>query len=375
MKKSVFRWAAATAVVGLFATMAPLSAFAATSPSWDTSSDAKVYFMNNDNGTQYADGAQMDWNISSGALVVAAPVPGDLTDLEPLRLPAPTSGVNDYIAFVSPVGSERTKSTWKQWGDSNALGGLGALLPQAYPGYLGNGTPAATKAAGGTYSMGIAYMTNNDLTVVKAYYTTINVDAGTGTWAFATPAAPTTVATTTRLAADRTSVTVRGSLKLTATVSPSGAPGSVQFRDGTTSLGNSTVSSGTAAVTVVVTSIGSHAYTATFTPNTSGYGSSTSSAVKVATVAKKFTTANKPALSGTAKVGKKLTAKVTSWNPVARFTYQWYANGTAIKGATKSTWKLAKSQKGKKITVKVTGSRADYASVSLTSKATAKVKK
>ncbi len=74
-------------------------------------------------------------------------------------------------------------------------------------------------------------------------------------------------------------------------------------------------------------------------------------------------------------MGKKLTAKVKAWNPVATFTYQWYANGTAIKGATKSTWKLAKSQKGKKITVKVTGSRADYTTVSLTSKATGKVKK
>ncbi|HEY3547688.1 MAG TPA: hypothetical protein VGK17_16565, partial [Propionicimonas sp.] len=116
-------------------------------------------------------------------------------------------------------------------------------------------------------------------------------------------------------------------------------------------------------------------YTATFTASKSGYSASTSSAIAVTTVARKFTTTNKPTISGTAKVGKKLTARVKAWSPVARFTYQWYANSTAIQGATKSIWKLAKGQKGRKITVRVTGSWADYASVSLTSKTTAKVKK
>jgi hypothetical protein len=63
-------------------------------------------------------------------------------------------------------------------------------------------------------------------------------------------------------------------------------------------------------------------------------------------------------ISGTNKVGKKLTAKYTKSKAVSgvkySYTYKWYANGKVIKGATKSTYKIAKKYKGKKITVKVT---------------------
>ena len=35
--------------------------------------------------------------------------------------------------------------------------------------------------------MGIAYLKDNDSTVLSAYYTTITIDGGKGTWKFATP--------------------------------------------------------------------------------------------------------------------------------------------------------------------------------------------
>jgi 5-hydroxyisourate hydrolase-like protein (transthyretin family) len=83
-----------------------------------------------------------------------------------------------------------------------------------------------------------------------------------------------------------------------------------------------------------------------------------------------------PSISGKAKVGKKLTAKAGTWGPSpVKLAYKWYANGKAIKGATKSSYKIAKSVKGKKITVKVTGSKAGYATVTKASKATKKVAK
>ena len=376
-KKSLFRAAAVATVVSLLmAAIAPLSAFAATEPPWDATTNGNVYLVD---GTSYANvaaGTQLDWDTAAGVVLSSVPAPADLVDYKWATFPAPTGASVDYFPFLSPVGSERTPSTWKMWGDPSTLDGLGAWLPSVWPGHFLYGTPAAVKAAGGTYSLGIAY-TDSPIQasthVVKAYYVTVNVDAGTGTWTFSQP--PSVVSTATALSADKTSLTVGGSVKLTATVTPSAAAGTVEFFDGTTSLGTSVVSTGTATKTTTVASVGSHSYKATYTPSTSVYGGSTSSAVGVTSVAKKFTTANKPTISGTAKVGKKLTAKVKAWNPVAKFTYQWYANGTAIQGATKSTWKLAKAQKGKKITVKVTGSRADYARVSLTSKATAKVKK
>lgn len=85
--------------------------------------------------------------------------------------------------------------------------------------------------------------------------------------------------------------------------------------------------------------------------------------------------ASTPKVKGTLKVGKKLTVSKGTWTSGTTFTYQWYAGGKAIKGATKSTLKLTKSQKGKTIKVKVTGKKSGYTTVSKTSKATKTVKK
>jgi len=87
------------------------------------------------------------------------------------------------------------------------------------------------------------------------------------------------------------------------------------------------------------------------------------------------TTAATPKISGTAKVGKTLKAKPGTWKPKGfGFTYQWYRSGVAISGATKAGYKLNSADKGSKIVVKVTGSKAGYASITKTSKATGKVK-
>jgi hypothetical protein len=85
--------------------------------------------------------------------------------------------------------------------------------------------------------------------------------------------------------------------------------------------------------------------------------------------------APKPKIKGKAKVGEKLTAKPGTWGPgeVAK-TYQWYANGKAISGATGKSLKLKASHAGKRITVKVTGTKAGYDPVTNVSAATVKIK-
>ncbi len=86
-------------------------------------------------------------------------------------------------------------------------------------------------------------------------------------------------------------------------------------------------------------------------------------------------TAPVPTIAGTAQVGRKLTAKPGTWGPTPTTTaYQWYRDGKKISKATRATYTLMASDKGKKITVAVTGSRPGYATVTTTSKATAKVK-
>ena len=89
------------------------------------------------------------------------------------------------------------------------------------------------------------------------------------------------VTTTTALDVSPASPQVHGtSLTLTATVTPTDAMGSVQFLDGTTVLGSSAVSGGTASITNATLATGSHSLTAKFVPtDATAFTTSTSSAV------------------------------------------------------------------------------------------------
>ncbi|MYZ40955.1 MULTISPECIES: Ig-like domain-containing protein [unclassified Streptomyces] len=102
--------------------------------------------------------------------------------------------------------------------------------------------------------------------------------------------------------------------------------------------------------------------------NSGGTTTVTSPSVTVATgLALKVKTA--PAISGTAKVGKKLTAKAGTWTPAATsYSYVWKRDGKAISRATKSTYTTVKADKNHKLTVTVTAKRAGYANGAATTK-------
>ncbi|MDF1488295.1 hypothetical protein [Tessaracoccus caeni] len=106
----------------------------------------------------------------------------------------------------------------------------------------------------------------------------------------------------------------------------------------------------------------------------SGYTSVTKTSKKTASVKAGTLSTKTPTISGTAKVGKKLTAKTGTWTSGTKFSYQWYRSGKKISKATKSTYTVSKSDKGKTITVKVKGTKSGYTSVTKTSKKTSKVK-
>lgn len=87
-------------------------------------------------------------------------------------------------------------------------------------------------------------------------------------------------------------------------------------------------------------------------------------------------TAKKVSISGTAKVGKKLRARTSSWDPSpVRSNYTWYRNGKQISGQKGSTYKLRKADAGKRITVRVTQTKSNYVSASTLSSKTKRVKK
>lgn len=82
--------------------------------------------------------------------------------------------------------------------------------------------------------------------------------------------------------------------------------------------------------------------------------------------------ARKPSVTGTAKVGKKLTAARGTWvAPGFSFGYQWLRGGKVISGATRTTYLLKAADKGKKVSVRVTAKRSGFASVVVASAARA----
>jgi hypothetical protein len=81
-----------------------------------------------------------------------------------------------------------------------------------------------------------------------------------------------------------------------------------------------------------------------------------------------------PTISGTAKVGNRLTANAGTWGPApVTLQYQWYRSGIAVPGSNAATYVLHSWDTGKVITVKVTGRKTGYGTVVKTSAPTAAV--
>ena len=113
----------------------------------------------------------------------------------------------------------------------------------------------------------------------------------------------------------------------------------------------------------------------TVTATRDGYTTLSKTSASTATVTKAFSKSYAPRITGTAKVGYTLKATTTAWSPTASLKYQWYRDGAAISGATTTSRKLSSSDEGKQITVKVTGSKSGYYTLSKTSTATTVVGK
>jgi hypothetical protein len=191
-----------------------------------------------------------------------------------------------------------------------------------------------------------------------------------GTWTETYPGlAPT--ATKTTLAVSPSSAKPGQTVTLTATESAGSKhpAGKVQFSDNKKKLGSAVaVSSAGKATLKTKLPTGKNSITATFTPTASTFASSVSAA-KTVTVKAVLKNTKKPALSGPHKVGKAEKVSHGSWSPKATsYSYQWLLNGSKIKGATKSSYKLIAKDKGKKISCKVTAKKSGAISGTATSK-------
>ncbi len=173
--------------------------------------------------------------------------------------------------------------------------------------------------------------------------------------------------------APRITGSVRVETRLTVaagTWSPSATSYSYQWKADGKAISKATASAYTPPAALL-----GHKLTVTVTAHRTGHsdGSATTAALTVAAgVAPKATKA--PTITGTVRVGHRLTAYHGSWTPApTSYGYQWYANGVAIKGATRSTLLLGSGQRGKRITVKVTARRTGHTSGTAVSKATGAV--
>lgn len=85
-------------------------------------------------------------------------------------------------------------------------------------------------------------------------------------------------------------------------------------------------------------------------------------------VARGILTTATPRIAGTPVVGRLLKAYAGTWGPgTVTKTFRWYRNGVAIKGATGSSYRLTKADRGRRITVRVTGRKTAYVTAVRTS--------
>ena len=279
MKKNKTRVLAAAVAAAVLMVPATLANAADEPLVYPATSYVPIYLVDGLDNIQFAPGTLMEWDDLRMVHASSLPCPVTPTDYDAVRLPF-VEGAEEFINFLSLPGDEFNRNTWIAWGDKAALtNNKGSMLTNITPSYVAYGQPGTAKAAGGTYSLGVAYVHTNALYVVTAFFTTINVDAGTGEWKFATPPAAKT-ATSTALAASAASVNIGMPLELTASVTPSAATGNVQFKDGEVSLGTSAVAGGVATLTTSSLAVGNHNLTAVFSGD-SDYEGSTSAAVAV----------------------------------------------------------------------------------------------
>ncbi len=252
--------------------------------------------------------------ITSGSTTVkpfAAYVVGQV----PTRTVAWTDTTATLYAYLPTVGQNPGAwQTSEQLGGSPTFPNAAAPAPinsTTLPVYTGSSTfdetldslvsdipqTATTTGYVNTYEMRIYTNAAFHSASTTYVYADITIDSVAHTWSLVytpagdfPPASATT--TTTSVSASPTSAHTGDTVTLSATVSPAGAAGTVQFKDGSTAIGSPvTVSAGAASTTTTFSSTGSHSITAVFTPsNSAAFTASTSSATTVTITAPTVTT-------------------------------------------------------------------------------------
>jgi hypothetical protein len=193
----------------------------------------------------------------------------------------PSAGTTSYTITATPTTTTLTATPagTSTYGSTVSL--KATVSPSGAPGtvkFTVGSTTLGTKAV----SAGIASITTTALpigtnTVVATFTST--ADSGYGPSMGTVSYTITKITTTTTLTATPASPQYVGtSVTLKATVTPSGAPGTVKFTVGPTTLGTKAVSGGVASITTTALPVGADTITAAFTPSSGNYAGSTGTA-------------------------------------------------------------------------------------------------
>lgn len=91
-----------------------------------------------------------------------------------------------------------------------------------------------------------------------------------------------------------------------------------------------------------------------------GYSTVSKTSALTAKAAAGTLVSSTPRISGTAKVGNKLTVTAGTWSKGTKFSYQWYVGGKPVKGAAASAYSVKPADLGKPLSVKITGKLSGY---------------
>jgi Bacterial Ig-like domain (group 3) len=245
---------------------------------------------------------------SAGTLTVAPATGTDLTApsvTTSAGCPAPANAYN--IQLTGPNGLDFIVTGRTQAGFSTTAPFTGQF-GQTFKDAAALDTPPTTIVAG-TYHIALNCVSGiTGATIVAAFNTDVTFTSPTAYQA-GTPATPTTTA----LAASPPSpITAGTQTTLTASVTPANATGSVEFFDGTTSLGTPVAVAGGAAAAAVTLAEGSHTLTAVLTAG-GDFGDSTSTAVTYQVNVPQQTTTTDP----TTTTGDTTTTTTTAESAVA----------------------------------------------------------
>jgi hypothetical protein len=231
-----------------------------------------------------------------------------------LTTPALTATAGASVAFTATVSSTQATGSVSFYDGSASIGS--ASLSSGVAGY------STSSLAAGTHSIKAVYAGDSSLSGSTSNTLSVTINSTSKS------------STSTRLTAAAASVNAGAPVTLTASVSPSSATGTIQFFNGSASLGSATLSSGVATLTTSSLAGGGNTLTASYSGDAT-FGASSSAAVTVTVVqmtsSVALTTSVNPATAGAA-----VTFTATVSPSSATGTVQFFDGSTSLGSATLS---------------------------------------